>query len=335
MGDPVSTRPSAMISNVERSPTDPTGPRFRIEDIYPAVDGGRFAVKRIAGESFAVWADIFRDGHEEMRAALRWRRDGTKRWHAVEMKLHGNDRWSAPITLAEPGSYVFQIEAWTDAFATWRKGALLKKKAGLDISLELREGQELIASLKPKDSAVRAQIEKFAQGLPDEMLLSEDIADIISNSDARPDLSRSIPIPFVLERARARYSTWYEMVPRSQGRVVGQHGTFEDCIARVPDIAALGFDVLYLTPIHPIGKTNRKGKNNTLKAGPDDPGSFYAVGDETGGHDAIHPDLGSLSDFRRLVETCKAYGLEIALDIAVQCSPDHPWLKRHPEWFKW
>jgi len=339
MGEPVSMRLRAVMQSVERSPADPTGPRFRIEDIYPCVDGGRYAVKRITGEPVTVWADVFRDGHDQIAASVRWRRDRASKWHNVPMQFYSNDRWSGTFTPAEPGWYEFGIEAWTDQFASWRKGVLLKQDAGQDISLELREGLDLIAELAPRQTDARAAVEtaiaQYEASNDPADLLSEALATAMAQTDVRPDLSRSIAVPLLIERPRARYSSWYEMVPRSQGKVPGKHGTFEDCIARVPEVAALGFDVLYLTPIHPIGHTNRKGKNNTLNAGPNDPGSFYAIGDESGGHDAVHPELGTLQDFRRLVETCHAYGMEVALDIAVQCSPDHPWLKQHPSWFKW
>jgi starch synthase (maltosyl-transferring) len=336
MGGPVITRPNSVISDFDRSPTDPTGPRFQIEDIYPAIDGGRYPVKRIAGEVVAVWADVFRDGHDQIRTAIRWRRENANDWHVADMQLHNNDRFNGSFVPTKPGRYLFQIEAWIDQFASWRKGTLLKKQAGQDIALELREGLALARALMPSDKTARATvagaIDNFNRD-PD-ILLSEDVSNAMAQTEARADLSRSAAIPLLVERAKARASAWYEMVPRSQGKVPGQHGTFDDCIARVPEIAALGFDVLYLTPIHPIGRTNRKGRNNSLTAEPGDPGSFYAIGDATGGHDAVHPQLGNLADFRRLVEACRAHGMEIALDIAVQCSPDHPWLAQHPEWFK-
>jgi starch synthase (maltosyl-transferring) len=206
------------------------------------------------------------------------------------------------------------------------------------VSVDAREGADLLRQLLPRkwpeNSVVQTALASFAAtGRPDSLLSSE-VAQAVSQSDVRIDLSRSVAVPLLIERERARSGAWYEMVPRSQSMVPGQHGTFDDCISRVPDIAALGFDVLYLTPIHPIGHSHRKGKNNALKAQPDDPGSFYAVGDASGGHDAVHPQLGTLQDFRRLVDTCKTHGMEVALDIAVQCSPDHPWLQQHPEWFK-
>jgi starch synthase (maltosyl-transferring) len=319
------------------SPSDPTGPRFRIEDIYPCVDGGRYPVKRIAGESVEVWADIFREGHDVLAAALLWRPEGDGAWRREPMQLHSNDRWHSRFTPPEPGWYLFAIEAWTDHYATWRKEFRLKQEAGQDIGLEAQEGLDLLTELMPMERAARRVIEaaarKFANGKDPAVLLDDAVAAAIEKTDNHPDLTRSHVVPLVADRERARSGAWYEMVPRSQGKVPGKHGTFDDCIARLPEIADLGFDVLYFTPIHPIGHTNRKGKNNSLKAAPVDPGSFYAIGNEHGGHDAIHPELGTFDDFRRLVEACAKHNMEVALDIAVQCSPDHPWLKEHPEWF--
>jgi starch synthase (maltosyl-transferring) len=322
----------------EISPADPTGPRFRIEDIYPCVDGGRYSVKRIAGESLDVWADIFREGHDVLAATLLWRLDSESEWRVAPMQAEQNDRWHGSFIPPQPGSYLFAIEAWTDQYGTWRKGFLLKQEAEQDITLEAREGAELIADLMPRDRVakrvVEAALKKFEAEQDPAVLLTEDVMQALTLTENRPDLTRSIPLPLTADRERARAGAWYEMVPRSQGETPGQHGSFADCAARVPEIAALGFDVLYFPPINPIGHTNRKGKNNSLKAGPNDPGSFYAIGDESGGHDAVHPELGTLDDFRDLVEVCRAHDMEIALDFAVQCSPDHPWLKEHPEWFK-
>jgi starch synthase (maltosyl-transferring) len=319
------------------SPADPTGPRFRIEDIYPCIEAGRYPVKRIAGESVEVWADIFRDGHDIIAAALLWRPDTGTDWQREPMQHHGNDRWHGCFTPREPGWYLFAVEAWTDHFATWRRQFLLKQEAGQDISSEAREGYELLAELTPREREaqrlVEAAAQKFAASQDTAVLLDNKLAAAMEKSDAWPDLTRSHFVPLVADRERARAGAWYEMVPRSQGRIPGKHGTFNDCIARLPEIAALGFDVLYLTPIHPIGRTNRKGKNNSLRAELGDPGSFYAIGNEHGGHDAVHPELGTLADFRRLVQACRQHNMEIALDFAVQCSPEHPWLKQHPEWF--
>jgi starch synthase (maltosyl-transferring) len=330
--------PDSPSANCESSPNDPTGPRFRIEDIYPSVDGGRYAVKRIAGEIVDVWADVFREGHDVIAATLLWRPESDSKWRSEPMQHLNNDRWHGQFTPPEPGRYLFQIEAWTDQFATWRKEFQLKQEAGQDIALEAREGRELVTELMPRNREARliaeAAVKKFATTKNPAALLDDLLAAALAKTETRPDLSVSRAIPIMVDRPRARAGAWYEMVPRSQGRVPGQHGTFDDCIARVPEVAALGFDVVYLTPIHPVGRTNRKGKNNTLNAGPRDPGSFYAIGNEHGGHDAVHPELGTLADFRRLVAACCEHDMEIAIDFAVQCSPDHPWLKQHPEWFR-
>jgi starch synthase (maltosyl-transferring) len=334
----VRVRSSFPAEDWERSPADPTGPRFLIEDIYPCVDGGRYPVKRIAGESVEVWADIFREGHDVIAAALLWRPEAPGDWRREPMQFHANDRWHGRFTPSDPGAYLFAIECWTDQFASWRKEFNLRKEAGQDLSLPAREGHELLAELKPRERKARlvvdAYAKKFAAGGDADILLDDALAAAMERTEARPDLTRSAVIPLVAERERARCGAWYEMVPRSQGPMPGRHGTFDDCIARVPEIAALGFDVVYLTPIHPVGRTNRKGKNNSLNAGPDDPGSFYAIGNEHGGHDAVEPQLGTLEDFRRLVDACRKHNMEIALDFAVQCSLDHPWLKEHPEWFR-
>jgi starch synthase (maltosyl-transferring) len=314
------------------------GGAFHIEDIYPLIDGGRFAVKRIVGEPIEVWADIYRDGHEVIAAALIWRREQDSTWQRVPMALDVNDRWSATFTPQQLGRHVYAIEAWTDEFATWRHGAELKLKAGQDLSLDALEGAGLLTKAQTDDPEVLRMIqqrcEEYLRSGDIAPLLAPELLDAMANSQARPDLTRTAPLPLMIDRPRARFSAWYEMVPRSQGREPGRHGTFGDCIARLPDVAAMGFDVVYFTPIHPIGHTNRKGRNNSLKAEPGDPGSPYAIGAEQGGHDAVHPELGTIEDFRAFVAACEVVGIEVALDIAVQCSPDHPWLKQHPDWFK-
>jgi starch synthase (maltosyl-transferring) len=313
-----------------------SGRRIYIEDIYPAVDDGRFAVKRIAGEPIEVWADVFRDGHAVLAAELLWRAENEIKWRRVALQFRDNDRWSTSFTPLKPGRYVYAIEAWTDVYATWRREFLAKRTAGQDIALDEQEGRELLASLRPPRAAdlrtVNEAREKYDAG--DQEALVADALATAAAKGKQDDLTRSAILPLIVDRPIARAGAWYEMIPRSQGRVPGRHGTFEDCIARVPEIAALGFDVLYFTPIHPIGHTNRKGRNNALRAELGDPGSPYAIGSEEGGHDAIHPELGTLEDFRRLVAVCAEHGMEVALDFAVQCSPDHPWLKEHPEWFQ-
>src|SRR5581483_10436353 len=327
-----------VTANVSISPvSDLTGQRIYIEDIFPAVDAGRFPVKRIAGEAVDVWADIFRDGHAVIAADLLWRAESAVKWSRTGMRLYGNDRWTGSFTPPRAGRYVYAIEAWTDAFATWRQDFLAKRNAGQDMTLELLEGRQLLARLKPRskaDAFIISEACRETEGNDDPApLLSAELLAATARAQ-QADLTRSATFPLTADRPLARAGAWYEMVPRSQGIVPGRHGTFDDCIARLPDIAALGFDVLYLTPIHPIGKTHRKGRDNSLTAAPGDPGSPYAVGSEQGGHDAVHPELGTLEDFRRLVKAAAEHGLEIALDFAVQCSPDHPWLTSHPEWFK-
>jgi starch synthase (maltosyl-transferring) len=313
--------------------------RFFIEDIYPAVDGGRFAVKRIAGEPVDVWADVFRDGHEVIAVALRWRGRAAKTaWNRVAMRLHGNDRWTARFTPVEPGDFVYQVEAWTDQFATWRRDFRVKRAAGQAGTLEALEGAAMLATATPSSAESECIIarhrDEFVRSGDPETLLSDELAAAMAACESRFDLTRSPPMPLVVDRPLARAGAWYEIMPRSQGKVPGRHGTFDDAIARVPQIAALGFDVLYMTPIHPIGRTNRKGRNNAVRAVPGDPGSPYAIGSPEGGHDAVHPELGTLDDFRRLMTACRAHGMELALDFAVQCSPDHPWLIEHPDWFR-
>ena len=311
---------------------------FHIEDIYPIIDGGRFPIKRIHGEAIEIWADIYRDGHEIIDAAIVWRREQDHAWQRAPMMLDVNDRWHGSFTPGEIGRYVYAIEAWTDEFATWRHGFDLKLKAGQDVTLDALEGATLMASAQsggPDASAfIVKQCEAYLQTGDTEPLLSRDLRAAMAEAQPRHDLTRSALMPLMIDRERARNGAWYEMIPRSQSPVPGQHGTFNDCMARLPEIAAMGFDVLYFTPIHPIGETNRKGKNNSLTAEPGDVGSPYAIGGKEGGHDAIHPDLGTLEDFHALIAACAQHGMEVAIDVAVQCSPDHPWIKQHPDWFK-
>jgi len=314
------------------------GGAFHIEDVYPLIDGGRFAVKRIVGERVEVWADIYRDGHDVAAASLVWRREQDRRWRREAMTHHGNDRWSGSFVPDAPGRYVYAIEAWTDEFATWRHGFELKQKAGVDLNLDAIEGAGILTKAQCGGPAATAiimrQCENYLRTGDVAPLLTAELNDAMAESQLRPDLTRSPLFPFVADRPRARTGAWYEMVPRSQGLTPGRHGTFKDCIARLPDVAAMGFDVVYLTPIHPIGHINRKGRNNAVTAAAGDPGSPYAIGAAEGGHDAVHPELGTLKDFRGFVAACKLLNIEVALDFAVQCSPDHPWLKQHPQWFR-
>jgi starch synthase (maltosyl-transferring) len=314
------------------------GGTFHIEDVYPLIDGGRFPVKRIVGEPVEIWADIYRDGHDITAAAVIWRHEREREWHREAMTHHSDDRWRGSFVPEQVGHYVYAIEAWTDEFATWRRGVELKQQAGADVSLDAVEGAAMLTKAKggghAATAAISRQCEEYLQTGDTEALLTPELHDAMAESQLPHDLTRSQPFPFVADRPRARNGAWYEMIPRSQGTIPGQHGTFKDCIARLADVGAMGFDVIYFTPIHPIGKTNRKGRNNAVTAADGDPGSPYAIGAAEGGHDAVHPELGTLEDFREFVAACQSLDMEVALDFAVQCSPDHPWLKQHPQWFK-
>jgi starch synthase (maltosyl-transferring) len=320
--------------------------RVTIEEVWPQIDGGRHPVKRAVGDMLEVWADIFADGHDRIAAVLRYREEGARDWAEAPMALVDNDRWVGRFPLARNGRYLYVIEAWRDLFASWRRDLVMKQQAGQAIALELVEGRRLV------ENAARVASERDARSLsalldrlvaygedPAQqatMLLSEELQALMNRAGPRMDLSRYAPeLEVVVDRTAARYGAWYELFPRSASGDPARHGTFEDVIARLPSIAAMGFDVLYLPPIHPIGHTNRKGRNNSLAAGPNDPGSVYAIGSEEGGHTAIHPALGDFASFDRLLRAARAEGIEIALDFAVQCSPDHPWLKQHPDWFDW
>lgn len=319
-------------------------PRFAIEAVTPTIDNGRFPVKRIVGGSVTVECDVVGDGHDKLAAALLWRAADEEVWHEVRMTPLPNDRWRAELPLERLGRHQFTVEAWRDAFATFRSELTKKHAAGLKVSLELEEGRRLVdATLADAEEAVAARLRPLAGRLREaddavrlDVLLDPRTAELMAEADRKPHRVRCDP-PFAIdaERTGAGFASWYELFPRSTSGDPDRHGTFDDVIAQLPRIRDMGFDVLYFPPIHPIGRTNRKGRNNSLKAGPGDPGSPYAIGSEDGGHDAVHPELGTLDDFRRLVAAAADHGLELALDFAIQCSPDHPWLKEHPEWFDW
>ena len=318
-------------------------PRLAIEAVAPAVDGGRYPVKRIVGEVVRVEADAFAEGHDLIAVVLRWRAADDDTWRERPMVALGNDRWAADLPLERVGRYHYVIEAWRDEFAMFHHEIEAKHAAGLAVPLELEEGRRLVERTREAASGeAAARLKPIAERLlhADDagrfaVLMSPETEEAMRVADPRPFRLSSPEIPVDAERIGAGFANWYSIFPRSQSGDSSRHGTFDDVIGRLPAIRAMGFDVLYLTPIHPIGRTNRKGRNNTLTAGPDDPGSPYAIGAEAGGHDAIHPELGTFEDFGRLVSAAAEHGLEVALDIAIQASPDHPWLKHHPEWFNW
>lgn len=325
------------------------GERITIEDVYPELDGGRFPVKRVVGDVLEVWADIFSDGVFTLGACLKVRPPGETAWHEVGMSPFDNDRWVGRVPLTHAGRWTYALEAWRDLYESWRVDFLKKKNAGQDVSLEIAEGRQFIerAAAAAPERAIRAELEAVLarlQGLRDEaltdVLLSDAVRHAMAQGGQRAYLSRyHNELEVTVDRTAARYGAWYEIFPRSVPDTPGidrvRGSGFEDVIRHLPEVQEMGFDVLYFPPIHPIGRSYRKGRNNSLDPGPDDPGSPYATGGEEGGHTAIHPDLGTLDDFHRLVAAARNHGIEIALDFAIQCSPDHPWIKSHPEWFYW
>ncbi|HEU0115393.1 MAG TPA: maltotransferase domain-containing protein, partial [Thermomicrobiales bacterium] len=313
-----------------------------IEAIWPEIDGGRYPVKREVGDTLEVWTDIFKDGHGLLAAVVRFRRWRDDDWREADMELFDNDRWRASFVLEDNTRYFYQIEAFPDRFATWRDELAKKADAGLDVALELREGRAIVAeALARADDPDRATLADAIALLDGDTspaakvagALAEPLAAAMRRHRSRAGAARSPELEVVVDRVKARFAAWYEFFPRSAGTEPGRSATFAEAAARLPAIAAMGFDTVYLPPIHPIGRTFRKGPNNTLGAGPNDPGVPYAIGNEAGGHDAIEPGLGTLADFRAFVERAGALGMEVALDFAVQASPDHPWVREHPAWF--
>jgi starch synthase (maltosyl-transferring) len=311
--------------------------RLAIEAVTPAVDGGAFPVKRTAGEVVSVEADVIFDGHEKIAVTLRWRAPGDDTWQEVPMTSLGNDRWTGAFPLDTLGLHRFSIMAWKDRFATFRDELAKKAAAGITVKLECIEGEQLVrAAIKRSKGQLAAALEAALAGADlQASLLSEGLAALMARADDRPFATECAPMPVDAERIGARYASWYEIFPRSMSDDESRHGSFADVQRHLPRIRDMGFDVLYFPPIHPIGLKNRKGRNNTLTPAPDDPGSPYAIGSADGGHDAIHPQLGTFADFRALREAAEAAGIELAIDFAIQCSPDHPWLKNHPGWFDW
>lgn len=320
--------------------------RAVIEGVKPEIDGGRYPIKRVVGEKVVVEADIFTDGHDALSGALLYRRHGVSKWSEVPLDFLVNDRWQGTFTVSEIGRYEYTVIAWVDHFKSWRRDLQKRVQAGQNVAVDLLIGANLIeeASKRAADDDA-AWLRSWADTLrksdkeKDQLhkvnvALDEQLVHFMEQyPDRRFATTYDKQLVVVVDRARARFSAWYEMFPRSCSPEPGQHGTFQDCEARLPYIAEMGFDILYFPPIHPIGIQFRKGKNNTLTPDADDLGSPWAIGAKEGGHKSIHPQLGTLTDFRRLVEKARTYGIDIALDIAFQCSPDHPYVTEHPEWF--
>jgi len=316
--------------------------RAVIENVKPEIDCGRFPAKRTVGERMTVEADIFADGHDALLAVLLYRKDGASNWTEIPMHPLVNDRWRGTFEVDEVGDYYYALQAWVDRFESWRRAFAKKVEAGQEAALDLLAGAELVEeAAKNAVGEDSKSLIRFAATLRGDKPaairsgLDDALAELMEKySDRRWAVNYGKELRVNVERAKARFSAWYELFPRSFASTPGAHGTLRDCIDRLPYVAGMGFDVLYLPPIHPIGNSFRKGKNNTLAASADDVGSPWAIGAKEGGHKAIHPQLGSLADFKRLIAEAKKFDIEIALDIAFQCTPDHPYVTEHPEWFR-
>jgi starch synthase (maltosyl-transferring) len=314
-----------------------TKSRVLIESVQPTVDAGTYAAKRTLGERIDFSAHIFTDGHDHIRAEALCRKAGEKSWQRFELRNIGNDEWTASFIPPQKGRYEFAISAWIDHFETWFDGFKKKAAASVEVKVELLEGAAFLRRLsdgKDELAKLAAQFEDanlYAANL--EAILSKAFEDIVHRHPLRENETVSREYAIEVEHKKAAYSTWYELFPRSAS-LQGSHGTFADVTRLLPRIASMGFDVLYMPPIHPIGKINRKGKNNNVRSEAGEPGSPWAIGSNEGGHKAVHPSLGTLDDYRKLVAEAKKQGIDVALDLAYQCAPDHPYVKEHPEWFK-
>lgn len=311
--------------------------RVIIENVQPQIDQGLYPAKRSVGERVDVSADIFGDGHDHLRAQVLYRKQDDHDWRHVEMKPGYNDNWWGSFYVPEKKVYVFTVIAWIDHFDTWYDGFKKKVHANVDVDVEITEGIQFLKRLsKEKNerltSAISGLEAEYSKAIA--YVLSDDFGKLVHDFPlVEHETQYDKILEVVVEHEKANFSTWYELFPRSAS-LEGKHGTFKDVIKLLPRVASMGFDVLYLPPIHPIGKVNRKGKNNNVKAEPGEPGSPWAIGSDEGGHKSIHHDLGTLDDYKKLIAEAKKQGIDIALDLAFQCAPDHPYVKEHPEWFK-
>ena len=333
-------------STAKRQGSDAGRCRVMIEGIQPCVDGGRYPVKRVTGEEVTVEADVFADGHDRLAVVLQWRREEEETWQECPMTSLVNDRWRAAFRVGDPGVYRYRVVGWVDAFQSWRHDLEKRVTAGQEVGVDLRVGSRWVKQAAARASGSdAAQLRTWSAQLADARTLTEaerttlalsaGLSELMSRHPDRTHATVSGPgLQVLVDPVLARCAAWYEFFPRSTSPEPGRHGTFADCEAWLERAKAMGFDVVYFPPIHPIGRAYRKGKNNEPVCVAGDVGSPWGIGGEGGGHKAIHPELGTLADFRQLVKRAKALGLEIALDIAFQCSPDHPYVKEHPEWFR-
>ncbi|MDH3671095.1 MAG: alpha-1,4-glucan--maltose-1-phosphate maltosyltransferase [Gammaproteobacteria bacterium] len=318
--------------------------RVALEAVKPEIDAGRFPIKRTVGEKIVVEADAFTDGHDQITCVLLHRREAEADWIETPMTALGNDRWRATFTVTELGHYYYTLAAWVDHFQTWRHELAKRPETDKDLPVAFLIGSNLIAEAARRakgESAARLKAASEALASDSEqrqkrlIALEEELAVLMARYAERKHVCRyEKELTVVVDLERARFSSWYEFFPRSCTNDASRHGTFKDCEARLQYVAEMGFDIVYLPPIHPVGRTNRKGKNNALECTADDVGSPWAIGADEGGHSAVHPELGTLEDFRQFVSRANALEIEIALDIAYQCTPDHPYVKEHPEWFR-
>jgi starch synthase (maltosyl-transferring) len=345
-----SVKPSARTSTGRSGPTrvdDRPYEQVVVEAIEPSVGAGRYPIKAVVGDEIAIEATVFRHGHERVRAAMQWTGPGGAApvERAMTLVNPGLDRWRASLPLDRVGRYRVEIVGWTDVYASWIEELAKRVRAAqADVASEIAEGLGLVervmqASRSRDDrAALAALLDRLREASPDpprllDVASSGEALALVARVWVRADEARSAPVIVAADRERARTGAWYELFVRSQGADPGRSGTFQDAERRLPAIRAMGFDIVYLAPIHPIGRTNRKGADNQVEAAPGDPGSPWAIGSEHGGHTAIEPSLGTLDDFDRFVRAADALGMEVALDFAIQCSPDHPWVAEHPDWF--
>ncbi len=318
--------------------------RVIIENVTPQVDNGTFPIKRITGQKIQITADVLADGHDVLEAAVHFKHEKEKKWTEVRLNSVPNDSFVGEFTVEKQGFYSYFVESWVDYALNWQYGITKKIKDNQHVKSELLEGIEYIKPLLDSVSASEKKyLNQIAAWFADDNVYDQAIEAAVS-SDLQA-LFKKYPTKFLanqtqefkayVDRQKALFSTWYEFFPRSASSIPGKHGTFKDCEALLPRVAKMGFDTLYFPPVHPIGEVNRKGKNNATDAAPGDVGSPWGIGSHHGGHKALHPELGTLDDFKSLVNTAKDLGIEIAMDFALQAAPDHPWVKEHPQWFKW
>lgn len=314
--------------------------RIVIENVKPNVNCGAYPVKRVVGEKVVVNANIISDGHDTIGAEILFRQSSSENWNSSPMIFIDNDLWEGTFSVEKKGSYFFTLRGWVDHFTTWKKDLKKRLDAKQNVTVELLIGAGIIdenaKNAKDEDKSKIANFsEKIRNGDADSAF--DDQLSLLMNKYTDRSLATVFPDEYEIwvESPRALFSSWYELFPRSASQIPGKHGTFKDVENLLPEISEMGFDVIYFPPVHPIGITNRKGKNNSTISSPEDPGSPWAIGSKEGGHKSIHPQLGTMNDFKNLIKKARELGIEIALDVAYQCSPDHPYVKKHPEWFRW